>query len=116
MMMLIPVELHGKMHTIIFLLVQTILKIKLTMMKNLNWVQTIDMHLLTCGSHDLTYEENINIFKHVFNFIKSSERFLLIQLLDKYLLSNLASIQPNLFINSLIVYNIFLYVLYACSK
>jgi hypothetical protein len=85
-------------------------------MKNLNWVQTIDMHLLTCGSDDLTYEENINIFKHVFNFIKSSERFLVIQLLDKYLLSNLASIQPNLFINSLIVYNIFLYVLYACSK
>ena len=37
-------------------------------------------------------------------------------LLDKYLLSNLASIQHNLFINSLIVYNIFLYVLYACSK
>jgi hypothetical protein len=34
----------------------------------------------------------------------------------KYLLSNLASIQHNLFINSLIVYNIFLYVFYACSK
>ena len=39
-------------------------------MKNLNWVQTIDLNLLTCGSDDLTYEENINIFKHVFNFIK----------------------------------------------
>jgi len=57
-------------------------------MNNLNWVQTIDLKLLTCGSDDLnlltcgsddsTYEENINIFKHVFNFIKSSERFLVI--------------------------------------
>ena len=36
--------------------------------------------------------------------------------LDDYLLSNLASIQHNLFINSLIIYNIFLYVLYACSE
>jgi hypothetical protein len=46
--------------------------------KKLNWVQTIDLNLLTCGSDDLTYEENINIFKHVFNFIKSSERFLVV--------------------------------------
>jgi hypothetical protein len=53
-------------------------EIRLTMMKNLNWVQTIDLNLLTCGSDDLTYEENINIIKHVFNFIKSSERFLVV--------------------------------------
>ena len=33
-----------------------------------------------------------------------------------YLLSNLASIQHNLFINSLIIYNIPQYVLYACSE
>ena len=26
----------------------------------------------------LTYEENINIIKHVFNFIKSSKRFLVV--------------------------------------
>ena len=32
-------------------------------------------NLLTYGSDDLTHEENINIFKHVFNLIKSSERF-----------------------------------------
>jgi hypothetical protein len=51
-------------------------EIRLTMMKNLNWVRTIDLNLLTCGSADLTYEENINICKHVFNFIISSERFL----------------------------------------
>ena len=30
------------------------------------------------GSDDLTYEENINIIKHVFNFIKSSKRFLVV--------------------------------------
>jgi hypothetical protein len=84
-------------------------EIRRIMMNNLNWVQTSDLNLnlLTCGSDDLTYEDNINIIKHVFNFIKSSKR-----LLDNYLLSNLASIQHNLYINSLIIYNISLYVLY----
>jgi hypothetical protein len=38
-------------------------KIRLTMMNNLNWVQTIDLNLLTYGSDVLTYEENINIFQ-----------------------------------------------------
>jgi hypothetical protein len=43
-------------------------------------VQTSDLNLnlLTCWSDDLTYEENINIIKHVFNFIKSSKRFLVV--------------------------------------
>ena len=53
----------------------TYIEIRLTMMKNLNCVQTIDLNLLICGSDDLTYEENINILKHVFNFIKSSDLF-----------------------------------------
>jgi hypothetical protein len=53
-------------------------EIRLTMKNNLNWVQTIDHTLLICGSDVLTYEENINILKHVFNFIKSSERFLVV--------------------------------------
>ena len=53
-------------------------EIRLTMMNNLNWVQTVDLNLLTCGSDVLTYEENINILKHFFNFIKSSERFLVV--------------------------------------
>jgi hypothetical protein len=53
-------------------------EIRRIMMNNLNWVQTsdLDLNLLTCGSDDLTYKENINIIKHVFNFIKSSKRFL----------------------------------------
>jgi hypothetical protein len=53
-------------------------EIRLIMMNNLNWVQTSDLNLLTCGSDDLTYEENINIIKHVFNFIKFSKRFLVV--------------------------------------
>jgi hypothetical protein len=53
-------------------------EIRLTMMNNLNWIQTIDLNLLTCGFDVLAYEENINILKHVFNFIKSSERFLVV--------------------------------------
>ena len=47
-------------------------------MNNLNWAQTIDLNLLTCESDVLTYEENFNIFKHVFNSIKFSERFLVV--------------------------------------
>ena len=53
-------------------------EIRLAMMKNLNWVQTSDLNLLTCGWDDLTYEENTNIIKHVFNLIKSSKRFLVV--------------------------------------
>jgi hypothetical protein len=43
-------------------------EIRRIMMNNLNWVQTSDLNLnlLTCGSDDLTYEDNINIIKHVF--------------------------------------------------
>ena len=55
-------------------------EIRRIMMNNLNWVQTSDwnLNLLIRGSDDLTYEENINIIKHVFNFIKSSKRFLVV--------------------------------------
>ena len=38
----------------------------------------LNLNLLTRGSDDLTYEENINIIKHVFNLIKSSKRFLVV--------------------------------------
>jgi hypothetical protein len=46
-------------------------EIRRIMMNNLNWVQTSDLNLnlLTRGSVDLTYEENINIIKHVLQFI-----------------------------------------------
>ena len=47
---------HGKMHSIIFLLVLFYTEIRLIMMNNLNWVQTSDLNLLTYGFDDLTYE------------------------------------------------------------
>ena len=78
MMLLAPVELHGKMHSIILFTCPNYTEIRLIMMNNLNWVHISDLNLLTCGSDDLTYEENINIIKHVFNFIKSSKRFLVV--------------------------------------
>ena len=37
------------------------------MMKNLNWVQTIDLNLLACGSDDLTYEIKTQKSKNVKN-------------------------------------------------
>ena len=46
MMVLVPVELHGKMHSIIC---PNYTEIRLIMMNNLNWVQTSDLNLLTCG-------------------------------------------------------------------
>ena len=80
MMLRVPVELHGKKHSIIFFTWPNYTEIRRIMMNNLNWVQTSDLNLnlLTRGSDDLTYEENINIIKHVFNFIKSSKRFLVV--------------------------------------
>ena len=80
MMLLVPVELHGEMHSIIFFTCPNYTEIRRIMMNNLNWVQTSDLNLnlLTCGSDDLTYEENSNIINHVFNFIKSSKRFLVV--------------------------------------
>jgi hypothetical protein len=36
----------------------------------------IDLKLLTSGSPILSNEQNENIFKHVFEYIKRSERFL----------------------------------------
>ena len=38
----------------------------------------IDVNLLTKGSDLLTYQENITIFKHGFNYIKDSKRFTIV--------------------------------------
>ena len=56
MMLLVHVELHGKMHFIILFTCPNYTEIRLIMINNLNWVQTSDLNLLTCGSDDLTYE------------------------------------------------------------
>ena len=38
----------------------------------------LDLTLLTCGNPTLPYEQNEIIFKHVFEYIKRSERFLIV--------------------------------------
>ena len=52
-----------------------------TLFQNLNWLPNycaLDLTLLTCGNPTLPYEQNEIIFKHVFEYIKRSERFLIV--------------------------------------
>ena len=49
------------------------------LMNNLRWLPDdliLNVKLLASGNPNLSYEKNVNIFKHVFEFIKRSERFL----------------------------------------
>ena len=51
------------------------------MFQNLNWLPNycaLDLTLLTCGNSTLPYEQNEIIFKHVFEYIKRSEKFLVV--------------------------------------
>ena len=55
--------------------------IRHTLFQNLNWLPNycvLDLTLLTCGNPTLSYEQNEIIFKHVFEYIKRSERFLVV--------------------------------------
>ena len=55
--------------------------IRHTLFQNLNWLPNycvLDLTLLTCGNPTLPYEQNEIIFKHVFEYIKMSERFLVV--------------------------------------
>ena len=55
--------------------------IRHTLFQNLNWLPNycaLDLTLLTCGNPTLPYEQNEIIFKHVFEYIKRSERFLVV--------------------------------------
>jgi hypothetical protein len=57
------------------------LNIRHTLFQNLNWLTNycvLDLTLLTCGNPTLSYEQNEIIFKHVFTYIKRSERFLVV--------------------------------------
>jgi hypothetical protein len=52
-----------------------------TLFHNLSWLSNdcaIDLKLLTIGNHILSNEENEIIFKHVFEYIKRTERFLVV--------------------------------------
>ena len=51
-----------------------------TLFHNLNWLSenfVLDTKLLICGHLELSNEQNIQIFKHVQNYIKRSNRFLM---------------------------------------
>ena len=55
--------------------------IRHTLFQNLNWLPTycvLDLTLLTCGNPTLSYEQNGIMVKHVFEYIKRSERFLVV--------------------------------------
>ena len=55
--------------------------IRTNLFNNLNWLPdalAINLSLLTRGSNDLTDEQNELIFKHVFEYIKHSRRFLVV--------------------------------------
>ena len=52
-----------------------------TLFQNLNWLPNyciLDITLMTCGNPTLSDEQNQIIFKHVFENIKRSERFLVV--------------------------------------
>ena len=55
--------------------------IRHTLFQNLNWLPNycaLDLTLLTCGNPTLPYKQNEIIVKHVFEYIKRSERFLVV--------------------------------------
>jgi hypothetical protein len=52
-----------------------------TLFHNLSWLPnecTIDLKRLPSGNHIFSNEENEIVFKHVFEYIKSSDRFLVV--------------------------------------
>lgn len=56
-------------------------QIRYTLMQNLLWLPNdyaINLQLLTSGNSNLTDDQNETIFKHVYEYIKKSERFLII--------------------------------------
>ena len=55
--------------------------IRTTLVRNLHWLpeySIINVELLTCGSPELSDEHNEEIFKCVFEYIKGSNRFLVV--------------------------------------
>ena len=52
--------------------------VRARLLHGINWIPNtlpIDVHLLTRGSSQLTYDQNISLLKQVFVFIKDSDRF-----------------------------------------
>ena len=60
-------------------LIVPIMQLRYTLFHNLSWLPNdcvIDLKLLTIGNPILSNEQNELIFKHVFEYIKRPERFL----------------------------------------
>ena len=54
---------------------------RLDLIGSLRWLPNgtnIDLHMLTCGNLELSYEQNISIFREVFEYVKRSKRFLIV--------------------------------------
>jgi hypothetical protein len=65
----------------------------------------LDIKFLTCGNVNLTYEENGIIFKHVFDYIKCSNRFLIIYLELNWLNMHIILIHLNFIFPSVCEYS-----------
>ena len=55
--------------------------LRVNLFDHLNWLPNdcnLDLKLITCGNDSLTNEQNEQIFKHVFEYIKKSNRFLIV--------------------------------------
>ena len=101
--------------------------IRHTLFQNLNKLPNycvLDLTLLTCGNPTLSYEQNEIIFKNVFEYIKRSERFLVVQQFTKRTIACIITTNPSLsFLSSFSVFvqsthinvrNIYIHV-HACS-
>ena len=96
--------------------------IRHTLFQNLNWLPTycvLDLTLLTCGNPTLSYEQNVIMVKHVFEYIKRSERFLVV---TKRTIAHIITTNPSIsFLSSFSVFvqsthiNVSNIYMHACS-
>ena len=66
---------------LVFYLKYIYIQARTILIGNINRVTTcytLDIEFLTCGSDNLTCEQNCIIFKYVFDYIKCSKRFLIV--------------------------------------
>ena len=99
--------------------------IRHTLFQNLSWLPNycvLNLTLLTCGNPTLSYEQNEIIFKHVFEQIKRSERFLVVWQFTKRTIAHIITTNPSLsFLSSFSVFvqsthiNVRNIYIHACS-
>ena len=91
-----------------------------TLFQNLNWLP--NYCVLDLGNPTLSYEQNQIIFKHVFEYIKRSERFLVVQQFTERKIAQIITTNPSLsFLSSFSVFvqsthiNARIIYIHACS-